>query len=91
MSDQVNMVYGPKSSAKEAAPQWLMQDWLGSIVANLDKRAGWPRPASTACPCMGFLQQLLWQPTSGLRKLLFSEGDRRIIKAAVTSVEITQN
>ena len=71
-------LYGPKPSVKEAAPQWLWQDWPGSLVANLVNQRG--AQAGQHCMPLGFLQTVTLATSQRLQKLLFIEGDRRIIK-----------
>ena len=48
------VVWPPKPSAKEVAPQLLMQDWPGIGVANLVSRVG--AQASQHCMLLDFLQ-----------------------------------
>ena len=48
------VVWPPKPSAKEAAPQLLMQDWPGIGVANVISRVG--AQASQHCMLLGFPQ-----------------------------------
>ena len=51
------IVWLPKPSVKEAAPQLLMQDWPGIGVANLVSRMG--VQASQQCMLLGILQTTL--------------------------------
>ena len=63
----------PKPSAKEAAPQLLIQEWL-SQSCQRPAECGGPRPASTACSWAS-CKHLLWllsQRTRGIDEKLNS-------------------
>ena len=75
------------------APQRLMQNWPGGIIANLVNQVRCPgRPALHALHAYPWdsCKQLHWQPASGLREVFFSEGDRCIIKQEKKSQCITE-
>ena len=68
----------PKPSTKEAAPQLLMQDWPGIVVANLVSRVGGPGQPALQAPGLP-ANNYSGNQASGLRELFFGEGDRSII------------
>ena len=83
------VIWPPKPSAEEAAPQQLMQDWPGLPVVSLGSRTG--AQASQHCMLLGFLQTLTpVVRTSGHGELVFGEGNRSIVNVLLNYANMQQ-